>query len=151
MKAKRKIVEFDEELCDGCGQCIPNCAEGAIQIVKGKARLVSERYCDGLGACLKECPQGAIKIIERKADDFDQEAVEEYLREREHAKKTTEISLPCGCPSSSIQTFSSSYKQTEQPISQVNSDSPLSHWPVQIRLVPETASFLNKANLLVAA
>jgi len=67
---KRKIVEIDETKCNGCGECIPNCHEGALKIVNGKARLVSDAYCDGLGACLGVCPQGAIKIVERQADEF---------------------------------------------------------------------------------
>jgi NAD-dependent dihydropyrimidine dehydrogenase PreA subunit len=151
MKAKRKIVEFDEELCDGCGQCIPACAEGAIQIINGKARLVSESYCDGLGACLKECPQGAIRIIEREAEVFDQEAAEDFLKEKKYDEKTAEIQLPCGCPSSRVQTFNLSCMKTNQPHSQVGITSSLSHWPVQIELVPATAPFLKSANLLVAA
>ena len=80
MKVKRKVIEIDKELCDGCGQCVPACAEGAIQIIDGKAELVSERFCDGLGACLGECPNGAIKIVEKEAEDFDPEAVAEYLK-----------------------------------------------------------------------
>ena len=72
MKVKRKIIEIDEELCDGCGQCVPACAEGAVQIVDGKAKLVSDKYCDGLGACLGECPNGAITIVEREAEEFDE-------------------------------------------------------------------------------
>lgn len=151
MKAKRKIVEFDEELCNGCGECIPACAEGAIQIINGKARLVSESYCDGLGACLIECPQGAIRIIEREAEAFDQEAAGDFLKERKHTEKAAEIQLPCGCPSGRVQTFNSSCMETNQPHSQVSITSSLSHWPVQIKLVPATAPFLISADLLVAA
>ena len=150
MKTKRKIVEFDETLCNGCGECVPACAEGAIRIVDGKARLVSENYCDGLGACLKECPQGAIRIIEREARSFDQQAVENYLKERESAEKTNEIHLPCGCPSSHIQTFEPAIKKASD-VSRIKTASALSHWPVQIRLVPANAHFLKGGDLLVAA
>lgn len=84
MKVKRKIIEIDKELCDGCGICVPACAEGAIQIIDGKAELVSEKYCDGLGACVGECPKGAIRIVEKEAEDFDEEAVMEYLKKKGH-------------------------------------------------------------------
>ena len=68
----RQIIQIDEELCNGCGECVPACAEGAIEIVGGKAKLVKDMFCDGLGACLGECPTGALKIIEREADGYAQ-------------------------------------------------------------------------------
>ncbi len=105
MKIQRKIIEIDEELCDGCGQCVPGCAEGALQIVDGKARVVEDKYCDGLGACIGECPNGALRIIERDAEDFDEEAVEEYLAEKEKEARKEEPLMPCGCPSTQIQSF----------------------------------------------
>lgn len=152
MKMKRKIIEIDEELCDGCGQCVPACAEGAIQIVDGKARLVSEKYCDGLGACLGECPNNALKIIEREAEDFDVESVEEYLKSRDDFETQTET-LACGCPSTQIQSFdtSTSLQAENESVCCNRNQSALSHWPVQIKLVPPTAPYLKGAHLLVAA
>lgn len=153
MKVKRKIIEIDEERCDGCGQCVPACAEGAIQIVEGKARLVAEKYCDGLGACLGECPNDALKIIERQAEDFDEEAVEEHLISRGQAQSPAESAMACGCPSAQIQSFAPprSCQEFNQPAFGSTAGSALSHWPVQIRLVPPTAPFLKGADLLVAA
>lgn len=153
MKVKRKIIEIDEERCDGCGQCVPSCAEGAIQIVDGKARLSAEKYCDGLGACLGECPNDALMIVEREADDFDEEAVEVYLKSKKAAQSSGEEKMACGCPSVLIQSFApgKSCQEANKPVSQGNGVSALSHWPVQIKLVPPTAPFLKGANLLVAA
>ena len=161
----RKIVEIDEELCDGCGQCIPSCAEGAIELVDGTARIIEDKLCDGLGACLGECPVGAMKIIEREADEFDEEAVHQHLAEQEKAAK--EETMACGCPSAGMQGFGAaggcpsaglqSFAETGvQPAAGVpaaadEAESALSHWPVQIMLVPAQAPFLKGADLLVAA
>lgn len=153
MNVLRKIIEIDEELCDGCGQCVPACAEGAIQVIDGKARLVKDRYCDGLGACLGECPTGALKVIEREAEEFDEEAVKKQLKTREHDAKKAGATMACGCPSTQIQTFESPPMRREDnaPGAHESTTSTLSHWPVQIRLVPPTAPFLKGAHLLVAA
>lgn len=148
MKVLRNIIEIDDELCNGCGQCVPSCAEGALQIVDGKARMIAEKYCDGLGACLGECPEGALRVIEREADDFDEEAVEELLRQKKAA------AVPGGgCPSAGLQIFGGpgACQAANKPAALVGNASFLSHWPVQIRLVPPTAPFLKKADLLVAA
>jgi Pyruvate/2-oxoacid:ferredoxin oxidoreductase delta subunit len=156
MKIKRKIIQIDEEKCDGCGLCVPSCAEGALQIVDGKARLMAEVYCDGLGACLGECPNDALEVIEREAEDFDGKAVEEHLNQMKTeppAKIHEEPAMACGCPSTHIQTFAppSPPREAKQPVSTQRTPSALSHWPVQIKLVPPTAPFLKGADLLVAA
>lgn len=147
MRINRKIIEIDEELCDGCGQCVPSCAEGALQIIDGKAKLVAEVYCDGLGACLGECPTGALKIVEREAEDFDEKAVEERLKEL--GEEENEAVCPSAVPQ--ILTTGISCKKANEPVKQENGSSALSHWPVQIRLVPPDAPFLRGADLLVIA
>ncbi len=154
MKIKRNIIQIDDELCNGCGQCVTGCAEGALEIVDGKAKLVSEVYCDGLGACIGECPTGALKIIQRDAEDFDEEAVEERLKTVKTPEKQSPTTMACGCPSSNIQTFtprSCSCDKTNEPVISRSTGSELTHWPVQIRLVPPAAPFLKNADLLVAA
>ncbi|MBA2848631.1 4Fe-4S ferredoxin [Thermosulfuriphilus ammonigenes] len=147
-KRVRKIIEIDEELCDGCGQCVPACAEGAIEIVNGKARLVAEKYCDGLGACLGECPKGALRIVERPAEEFDEEAVKKYLEEKKKAQNKDGFT----CPSARLQFYAQGAPACETAnIPRAQTNSALCHWPIQIRLVPPTAPFLKGARLLVAA
>ena len=143
MKIRRKIIEINEDLCDGCGQCVPACAEAAIQVIDGKARLVAEKYCDGLGACLGECPTGALRIVEREAEDYDVEAVEVHLESRPPAEPPAR-----GCPAAQVQTFSP--LQTA-PTLAAPTGSALSHWPIKIKLVPPKAPFLSGADLLVLA
>ncbi|MHB1350345.1 MAG: ATP-binding protein [Desulfobulbaceae bacterium] len=146
MKILRKIIEIDDELCTGCGECVPDCAEGSLAIIDGKARLVADKLCDGLGACLKSCPTGALTIVEREADEFDEKAVEEYLHRHKQAPKM----VAGGCPSAQLKTFAApSCAAANQP--GTLTDSALSHWPVQIRLVPAAAPFLENCDLLIAA
>ena len=143
----RKIIKIDEEKCNGCGSCVPACAEGALQIVDGKAKLIKEIYCDGLGACLGECPEDAITIEEREAEDFDEVAVEHHL----HEQKQAEEQLPCGCPGSAIQQFECQAASTVSPVEASSQESMLKHWPVQLTLVPPNAPFLQGADVVLAA
>jgi NAD-dependent dihydropyrimidine dehydrogenase PreA subunit len=155
MSQPRKIIEIDEELCDGCGNCIITCAEGALKLVDGKAKLVSDILCDGLGACLGECPTGALRIIERKAGEFDEEAVEKHLEEIKKVEKARPAhpEPQFGCPSARIQTFDrpTPCQAANEPVVQASGRSALRQWPVQINLVPPTAPFLKNADLLVTA
>jgi len=146
----RKIVKIDEEKCNGCALCIPNCAEGALQIIDGKARLVSDKFCDGLGACLGHCPQDAITVIEREAEDFDEKAVEAFLHKKQEPKPEAQPMSFTGCPSSRVMQFQTPKPKTET--TQAGSSvSQLSQWPVQLKLVPINAPYLQDADLLVAA
>ena len=153
MKVKRKIIEIDESLCNGCGECVTACQEGAIQIVDGKAKVINDSFCDGLGACIGDCPEDALKIVEREAEAFDEAAVEKHLARLEHLDPIRSKPDACGCPSASIQTFS---PQSESSGSQTDSgsgtpQSALAQWPIQIHLIPPNAPFLNNADLLIAA
>lgn len=141
----RKIVTIDEELCNGCGLCVPSCAEGALQIIDGKARLVSEIYCDGLGACLGECPMEAITVEEREAAGFDEEATEEYLKTREPSAEA----VSAGCPSAAVAQFNRS--ESSVTVTTSPQSSTLTQWPVQLTLVPASAPFLQGTDLVLAA
>lgn len=146
----RKIIEIDEERCDGCGLCVLDCAEGAIQIIDGVAKIVKDEYCDGLGACLGACPQDALKIIEREAPEFDEEAAMEWVRERDAkeaaAKEEAPKSSPCGCMGSQVKSMKT--VEIQVPGNKVSGPG---HWPLKIRLVPPTAPYLKNADVLVAA
>ena len=165
MKIVRKIIEIDEEKCDGCGQCVIGCAEGALEIIDGKAKVTSDNLCDGLGACIGECPQGALEIVEREAEAFDEVAVEAHLERQQAAAPAQPAgdTLPCGCPSAQLQSFApqtACQKANEPTDLKASAKSPaptgevpsaLMHWPVQVRLIPPTAPFLKGADLLVVA
>lgn len=151
MKVKRKIIKIDEDLCNGCGQCVLACAEGAIQIIDGKAKVISDNLCDGLGACIGDCPEDALEIIERDAEEYDEIAVEKHLAQGDAPAPAP--AMACGCPSTHIQTFApaSSCESANIPKSIGDAQSALTHWPVQIRLVPAHAPFLKDADLLLLA
>ena len=148
--ATRKIVKIDEEKCNGCGLCIPNCAEGALQIINGKAKLVSEKFCDGLGACLGHCPEDAIIVIEREAEEFDEKAVEAFLHKKPEAKPQPQPAPFTGCPSSRAMQLKVPEARTET-VSATLSVSQLTQWPVQLKLVPINAPYFQDADLLIAA
>ncbi|MGE5629154.1 MAG: 4Fe-4S binding protein [Solirubrobacterales bacterium] len=143
---KRKIVEINEDKCNGCGLCAKACHEGAIQMVDGKAKLISDEYCDGLGDCLPACPTDAIKIVEREAGAYDEEAVKARM---EKAKKP----MPCGCPGTAERKIERKPAVVKKSVEE-NVETPASElrqWPVQLKLVNTKASFLDNADLLVAA
>jgi len=153
-KSVRPVIRINEEKCDGCGLCAGACQEGAIAIVGGKARLVSDSFCDGLGACIGECPRGAISIETREAEDFDEEAVQ---RARHGSEKPRLLGL--GCPG----TMARSLKEVMNPDlmkgaslesrneNSKTRESGLANWPVQLSLVPINAPYLKNARLLLAA
>jgi ferredoxin len=155
----RKIVHIDEAKCDGCGLCIPSCAEGALQIVDGKAKLVSDVYCDGLGACLGECPQGAITLVERAAEPFDEQLVRQH---QEGAGQTSPDAkgaaqeTPAGCRGSAVkdlrlEVIAPAAKAVRGPGSPDGERPALGNWPIQLHLVPANAPFLQNADLLLVA
>ncbi|MBW2965398.1 4Fe-4S binding protein [Candidatus Woesearchaeota archaeon] len=162
---KRNIVHIDEEKCNGCGLCVPNCHEGALQIINGKARLVSDVYCDGLGNCLGHCPQDAITILEKEVAGFDFKATNEHLRsigreELDHNPLSekpkgvnhleTKHTMACGCPGTMVREFGHAGQDTTE-LDSGKQESQLRQWPVQLNLVPPNAGFLRGADLLISA
>jgi len=157
--AVREVIEIDEDLCDGCGDCVTACAEGAIAIVDGKARLISDVYCDGFGACLGECPQGAISIIRREAEAFDEGAVAEHLdrQQNKSGRSSTIAVLPMAaghavsssCPGAQTRAWDGAPAASGAP--PASGQSGLRQWPIQLHLVPPTAPFFHDADVLLAA
>jgi len=158
----RKIVKIDEDKCNGCGECVPSCAEGAITIVNGKAVLAADKLCDGLGACLGDCPLDAISIEEREADEFDEAAVEQHLASQgkpapqQHAAPATPAPASGhqhhsggGCPGSRAMSFTPPPAAPSAP--GTSRQSQLAQWPVQLHLVSTTAPYFQGADLLITA
>ena len=148
---KRRIIEIDQDKCNGCGACAAACHEGAIAMVDGKAKLMRDDSCDGLGDCLPACPTGAITFVEREAAAYDEKAVMDNKRRKMQEKMKKEgTTLPCGCPGSR----SRKIEHAEGADTEVPSARPvsrLSQWPVQIKLVPSNAPYFDGAKLLIAA
>lgn len=139
----RKIIQIDEEKCNGCGLCAKACHEGAIGMINGKAKLLRDDYCDGLGDCLPACPTGAITFTEREALAYNEQAVLEYKRKSEKTNV-----LPCGCPGSKSKKIE---RKEKCDCSKTEIPSELLQWPVQIKLVPVNAPYFDNADLLIAA
>lgn len=189
MALMREIIRIDEEKCNGCGLCIPNCPEGALQIIDGKARLISDLFCDGLGACIGHCPEGAITVEKREAQPYDERKVMEniikqgtnvikahllhlkdhgefkFLREAIDflAEKNIAISpkeflqtehahihASPSCPGAQVMDFTAQEDHEEAGTKQKRTTK-LKQWPVQIKLVPPIAPYLNNSDLLIAA
>jgi len=172
---KRKMIEIDEKLCNGCGNCVTGCSEGALKIIDGKAKVVNESFCDGFGDCIGHCPTGALKIVEREAKEFDQAAVEDHLRsnfgedavkkmreaQKVHESKS-QIAAPRGghdhhhagggCPGSRMRTFDRAAAANEAASNggaEIKSE--LTNWPVQLKLISPRNPIFSGADILVAA
>ncbi len=144
----RKIIQIDEEKCNGCGACAAACHEGAIAMVDGKAKLMRDDYCDGLGDCLPACPTGAITFTEREAAAYDEAAV---LASKQQKMRKEGATLPCGCPGTQSKRIAHESPASGDVAPVREQQSRLSQWPVQIKLVPVNAPYFDGAKLLVAA
>ncbi len=147
---KRRIIEIDEEKCNGCGACATACHEGAIEMVDGKAKLMRDDYCDGLGDCLPSCPTGAISFVEREAAAYDEAAV--LANKAKNAEKVKHNEPHHGgCPGSRLRSLKHDAKAPVADNMNYKPQSQLSQWPVQIKLVPVNAPYFDGAKLLIAA
>lgn len=178
MMVERKIIRIDDNKCNGCGLCIPNCPEGALQMIDGKARLISDLFCDGLGACIGHCPQGAIDFEVREADVYDEKKVMENIikagsntikahlshlkdhNEVEYFNQALEVLKERGIEIPKIESNGCHGKcpgsqvldfQPEDNVKECSSGSNLAHWPIQLHLVPPNASFFKNADILLSA
>jgi ferredoxin len=158
----RKIIEIDEARCDGCGDCIPSCAEGALAVVEGKLRLVKDLLCDGLGACIGTCEKGALRVVEREAAPFDEAAVRAHRAARGAALPSpagsTPRAVPASCPGSRpVDMLPRRGLRVVPSVAEApgavepRGGSRLSQWPVQLQLVSPAAPYFRDADLLVAA
>ncbi len=152
--AIRDIIKINEEKCDGCGKCVPGCAEGAIKIINGKAKLIADNLCDGIGNCIGHCPQDAIEINKRDAEEFDETAVEKHL-EKISVKNVIGNTIHKGCPGSKSMSINNGISKSSVDV--IESDielkikPQLKQWPVQLKLVPETAPYFENSELLITA
>ncbi len=165
-RVRRKMIEIDEDKCDGCGLCIPACPEGALQIIDGKAKLVKESFCDGLGACLGDCPRGALTVEEKEVEEYDEEGVIAHIKEespemlekhlahlREHADELPQHHSHAGisaCPSARVLQWEKR-GETVSGGEGGQSSSELRQWPVQLHLVPPHAPYFQNADLVLVA
>ena len=154
--AIRDIVKINEDLCDGCGKCIPDCVEGALKLVNGKARLVKEIYCDGLGACLGSCPRGAISIEKRDASEFDEEAARIFMEQKKATRPVYLPSVPsistAACPGMAARQLYPAKNVVSSPEAPPSpASSSLGHWPVQLSLVSPDAPYFQGSELLLTA
>ncbi|MCS7180366.1 MAG: 4Fe-4S binding protein [bacterium] len=175
----RKIIEIDEEKCNGCGNCIPNCPEGALQIIDGKARLISDLFCDGLGACIGSCPVEAIKIVERETEPYNEKKTmeniikkgkntiiahlkhlkdhgeTEYLKQALEFLKEKDIEIDISeifeVPCCPGMKIIDTREETEESKTNIEIKSQLRQWPIQLHLVNPIAPYFKKADLLFAA
>jgi len=152
MTSVRDIIEIDEEKCDGCGLCVPNCAEGALAVIDGKLRVVDDSRCDGAGACIGHCPRGALRVIKREAPAFDEKfavapAQTRPVVQMQASRMQHHHPSGGGCPGSRAMTW-----DAPKPIASASSQpSALTQWPVQLHLLSPAAPFFAGRELLLAA